>query len=192
MLPTKLKIIAPMLLAPIASAQCPVSFAPAVDYPVGQAPYSVAVGDLNADGILDLAVANSTTTGTVSILLGAGDGTFATTTSLAAGRSPAAVAIGDLDSDGRPDVLVANWLDHNVAIYLNSTTVSGGPPSFGPPVSRGSGGYFPHSVSIGDLNADGKPDLAVVNYGSSWQDHANVSVLLNVSAGPGSLSLAGR
>ena len=46
-----------------------------VDYPTGQAPTSVTIGDFNGDGKLDLAVINQDDN-TVSILLGNGDGTF--------------------------------------------------------------------------------------------------------------------
>jgi hypothetical protein len=51
------------------------TFQPHVDYPTGQAPTSVAIGDFNGDGKLDLAITNQDDN-TVSILLGNGDGTF--------------------------------------------------------------------------------------------------------------------
>src|SRR5216683_4360249 len=53
----------------------PSLFAPAVNYPVGNNPLSVAVGDFDRDGTLDLAVADHNDQN-VSILLGNGDGTF--------------------------------------------------------------------------------------------------------------------
>src|SRR5438046_887188 len=51
------------------------TFGPKSDYGTGNAPYSVAIGDLNRDGKPDLAVANGANT--VSVLRGNGDGTFA-------------------------------------------------------------------------------------------------------------------
>src|SRR5207244_1520872 len=53
----------------------PCHFALATDYPVGRQPYTVAVGDFNGDGKLDLVVSNIKSN-TVSVLLGKGDGTF--------------------------------------------------------------------------------------------------------------------
>ena len=61
---------------------------PAVE--TGLSPDSVAVGDLNGDGHLDLAVAN-TDSGTVSVILGRGDGTFAPRVDYATGISPVSV-----------------------------------------------------------------------------------------------------
>src|SRR2546426_246263 len=72
----------------------PVSFSPAVSYPVGSGPLSVAVGDFNRDGILDIVTANINDN-TVSILLGHGDGTFTTLSPITVGSSPDAVAVGD-------------------------------------------------------------------------------------------------
>src|SRR5262245_30965532 len=68
-----------------------VTFKPAVNYATGGKPQCVAVGDFNGDGKRDLAVANRTP-GTVSVLLGKGDGTFQRAADLAPGGSPVSVA----------------------------------------------------------------------------------------------------
>ncbi|MET8417791.1 FG-GAP repeat domain-containing protein [Streptomyces sp. NPDC005134] len=81
------------------------SFAPHVDYPTGDAPSSVAVGDLDGDG--DLAIAN-TNARTVSVLLRNGDGTFAPQVSYPTGEYLYSVAVGDLDGDGDLDLTTAN------------------------------------------------------------------------------------
>jgi hypothetical protein len=79
-----------------------VSFQPAVDYFAGFGLWSVAVGDFNGDGILDLAVANLTNgfVGRVSVLLGNGDGTFQTAVNFEAGGGPRSVAVGDFTAMG--------------------------------------------------------------------------------------------
>src|SRR5215469_6335377 len=84
------------------------SFAAAVNYAVGTTPYSVAVGDFNGDGRADLAVANEGS-GTVSVLLGNGDGTFQAAVNYAVGTTPGSVAVGDFNGDGKADLAVTNF-----------------------------------------------------------------------------------
>src|SRR5215475_2899469 len=74
------------------------SFGKATDFDVGTVPLSAAVGDFNADGTLDLAVANGSSN-SVSILLGTGTGSFGAATNFAVGTDPAAVAVGDFNGD---------------------------------------------------------------------------------------------
>jgi hypothetical protein len=67
------------------------------NFGAGSFPRSVAVGDFNGDGVLDLAVANSSN---VSVLLGNGDGSFQAAPSFGAGSNPPSVAVGDFNGDG--------------------------------------------------------------------------------------------
>src|SRR2546425_96128 len=92
-----------------------VSFTPAATFGVGTHPKSVAVGDFNGDGKLDLAVANYDST-TVSVLLGNGDGTFQTAQNFGAGGSPAFVAAGDFNGDGKLDLAVANYFSATLTV----------------------------------------------------------------------------
>ena len=71
-------------------------------WPVGAVPYSVAVGDFNGDGILDI-VASNFTSNDVTILLGNGSGGFSAATGgpFAVGTGPYSVAVGDFNRDGR-------------------------------------------------------------------------------------------
>jgi hypothetical protein len=148
------------------------TFSPAVNYAVGTWPYSVAVGDFNADGNPDLAVAN-VNSNNVSILTGAGDGTFNAAVNYPAGTKPWSVAVGDFNRDGNPDLAVANNGSNNVSILTGA-----GDGTFNAAVDYAVE-TWPYSVAVGDFNRDGNPDLAVANYGSH-----NVSVLLNTSATP--------
>jgi hypothetical protein len=108
------------------------TFQPAVTYPVGinplgdgdVNPHFVSTGDYNGDGIVDLVVANMCDgdLGTVSILLGNGDGTFqpALNFDLGLGMGPLYVAAGyDFNGDGRPDVIVTNQLEGKFSVLLN-------------------------------------------------------------------------
>lgn len=70
-----LSLAALIVAAPLARAQCTFTFAPASNLVAGFNPISVAIGDFNADGRPDLAVANFYSNN-VSILLGNGNGTF--------------------------------------------------------------------------------------------------------------------
>ncbi len=79
-----------------------VSSLPAAHYAVGTNPASVAIGDLDGDGVPDLAVANANFGATVSILLGTGAGTFGGATNYAVGPFPYSIAKGDLSARRRP------------------------------------------------------------------------------------------
>ncbi len=147
--------------------------------------YSLAIGDLNADGNPDLAVAicgrdpspNLPGSGTVLVLLGEGDGTFQAKASLETGINPISVAIGDLNRDGNLDLAVANYGSNTVSVLLGN-----GIGSFGARTDFATG-RLPRSVAIGDLNGDGKPDLAVANGGDYNTPGNTVSVLLGDGKG---------
>ncbi|NJK70575.1 MAG: hypothetical protein HC941_32420, partial [Microcoleus sp. SU_5_3] len=73
---------------------------------------------------------------------------------------PKGVSIGDIDGDGKPDLAVAN--SNFASILLNTTPTGATTPTFAPKVDFTTQ-FTADSISIGDLNADGKPDLAVSN-----------------------------
>jgi hypothetical protein len=149
------------------------TFQPAQSFPAGKTPGSVAVGDFNGDGKLDLAVANSAYPGTVSVLLGKGDGTFLLAQSYAAGVTPYSVAVGDFNGDGKQDLAVANQGAYPFANGSVSVLLGKGDGTFLPAQSYPAGS-IPVSVAVGDFNGDGWPDLAVANFSSK-----DVSILLN-------------
>ena len=155
----------------------------------GQDTRSVATGDLNGDGIADLVLAdqcatNNCTAGSVSVLLGNGDGTFSTAVSYDAGGANAfAVSVGDVNGDGKVDVIVASNCLSNSDCSTGSLSVlmSNGDGTLQPAVSYGSGGASSQYLALVDVNGDGKSDIVAANSCASNNNCANgsVGVLLN-------------
>src|SRR5437867_157192 len=182
---TALVLMAAMLAAAIGgpiTGAAPPSFAAKQDFATGTTPQSVTVGDLNGDGKLDLAVANLNST-TVSVLLnttapGAATPSFAPKQDFATGAFPRSVTVGDLNGDGKLDLAVANSGvgASTVSVLLNTTAPGAATPNFAAKQDFATG-TSPVSVTVGDVNLDGKLDLAVANLNSN-----TVSVLLNTTA----------
>jgi len=97
-----------------------------------------------------------------------GDGTFADEVRLPAGDAPHGIAIADLDRDGLDDVVFANHAPTVSVLYRK------GSATFAPKVTYQVGQGTTHALWVGDLNGDGKPDLAAASAESN-----TVSVLLN-------------
>src|SRR5258705_297409 len=137
------------------------TFQAKTDYPAGVNPRFVSTADLNRDGVLDLAVADtgdfSGTTEAISILLGNGDGTFHMGAQFGAGPQPIFISIGDLDGDGLPDLAVAMVEAVPINVFLGN----------GDGTFRGlrtyTTGEADASLAIADLDGDGMVDLAVAN-----------------------------
>jgi hypothetical protein len=161
-------VVALMALVP-ATSSAALSFAPHSDF-FAPTPSSLAVGDFNGDGKLDVVTAGGNGGG---VLLGTGSGSFGTPTSpFVVGSDARSIAVGDFNGDGKQDLAVANSGSNNVSVLMGT-----GSGSFSAATNY-TVGTNPRSIAVGDFNGDGKPDLVTANHGSS-----DVSVLLGAGSG---------
>jgi hypothetical protein len=136
---------------------------------------SVAIGDVNRDGHLDVVVSNVCYTysigcddGTIGVLLNNGDGSFQAALSYPAGaEAPSAIAVADINADGKPDLIALSQCvlgSHYIcSTSIVSVLLNNGDGTFKAPTIYGSGGWFPTSVGVADVNGDGKLDLVLTN-----------------------------
>ncbi|MGB8477949.1 MAG: FG-GAP-like repeat-containing protein [Acidobacteriaceae bacterium] len=141
------------------------TFAAAQSYPVGHLPYQVAVGDLNGDGIPDLAVTNYGDN-TVSVLYGQTGGGFTGGQTLATCTNPYGVAIGDTRHTGQNDIAVTCFHTGQMEVFLNNNMMPYMPPpaqsTFQSPEIYSTDSY-PTSLVMGDFNRDGILDIVTGN-----------------------------
>jgi hypothetical protein len=132
----------------------------------GDAPFGIAIGDINADGKPDLAIINSPGSmgegkgkNGLSVLVGDGTGKFTTMkgSPFEAGKIPNRIAIGDVNGDGINDIVTSDNDSNKIYLFLlnkNETVLSGSPITVG---------NHPKGVAIADLNGDGKCEIVVCN-----------------------------
>lgn len=125
-------------------------------------PHQVAIGFFNEDKHPDLVVANSGTD-CIGILMGHGNGTFATqiTQSTGLGSRPFSIAVGDFNNDTELDVVVANYGINSVGVFLGH-----GNGSFASQIITSLGSAHPVSIAVEDFDNNKILDIAVANYGT--------------------------
>ena len=139
---------------------------------------SIAAGDFNKDGQLDVAV-SYLEDNAVRVLLNNGSGGFNLGAAYPVGQQPYFVTSGDLNGDGFPDLVAVNSSINSphgtISVLLNNGKAGNG--TFATAATY-TVGRLPYQAAIGDLNGDGYPDLAVTNYGAN-----TVSILYGSKAG---------
>jgi hypothetical protein len=127
-----------------------------LNYNTDLTPQDVATGDFNRDGKADLAVA--TGNNTVSVLLGAGDGTFPTHVEYPVPGHPSAVLVADFNGDGKLDIATIDPYQSEISVLLGN----------GDGTFQGHQEYLtgthPVAFATADLNADGKLDIVVADF----------------------------
>lgn len=138
-------------------------FAPVASSPfaVGNGPVSVALGDINGDGTLDIVTANRQS-GDVTVLAGDGSGGFAVVAGspFAVGNGPVSVVLGDINGDGALDIGTSNNSSDDITVLAGDGT-GGFVPVAGSPFAVGNS---PQSLAMDDVNGDGPLDIVTANF----------------------------
>ncbi|MFH1742917.1 MAG: FG-GAP-like repeat-containing protein, partial [bacterium] len=134
-------------------------------YQTGETPYDLAVGDFNEDTFPDLVTANLLS-GSLSLFLGRGDGSFEPTVSIPTDEGPISIAVTDLNHDGHDDLVIVHSYAQSIRTLLGDGHASFSvgevlsiPPTAEPSVATGTTRLC--LLGVGDMTGDGNPDAVV-------------------------------
>lgn len=136
-----------------------------IDLDSGINAVAVLATDVDGDSKLDIVIANAGGANTLSVLRNTstpGNISFAPRVTFATGDQPVSLATGDLDGDGKLDFATANNTGNTTSIFRNTSSVGNISLATKIDLMTGSG---PQSALIGDIDGDGKLDLATGNFG---------------------------
>lgn len=161
-----------------------ISFASKSDFATATQPSAISVTDIDQDGKADLVVNSIGLPGAVSVLRNSsvsGSVSFAPKVDIAlVGVSIEELRTADIDGDGKSDILIPNYGLGTITVYRNTSLP--GTISFASRIEIGAPDGYPSQLEIGDLNGDGKPDLAVEYYlGNTISVFRNASSVGSIS-----------
>lgn len=146
---------------------------------------ALAVGDLTLDGRDDVVVMFDDLTVLANTSPGQAGEYAATPFHIApGGANPTGIALADVDGDGKLDMIVSSDLEG--VIVLRNLTQPGGGLAFDAPVVLPAGANV-RGVIATDLNGDGRPDIASIDYGDDYGNDPTLDVRIDTST-PGTIS----
>lgn len=164
-------------------------FASAVDFSTSNTPRGVAVNDVDGDGKPEVIVANGgdnnvsiyRNTATSGIINAS---TFANRVNYTTGLGPNRLVVSDLNGDGKRDIVITNNAADTMSILRNTSTSGVIDTSSFAPKEDFSTGHFPGDVTIGDLDGDRKPDIALTSFGGNTVSiYRNTSTATTINSG---------